>query len=77
VLVVNEHERSSRLDVTALEREIAFARGLVTVPTDHACAHLLQASRFSWNQAPARWRLPVRELTPLITADWRRLGIAH
>ena len=77
VLVVNKHQRSSRLDVAALEREIAFARGVVTVPTDHAGAHLLQASRFSWNQAPTGWRDPVRELAALVTADWRRLGIAH
>ena len=77
VLVVNKHQRSSRLDVAALEREIAFARGVVTVPTDHAGARLLQASRFSWNQAPTGWRDPVRELAALVTADWRRLGIAH
>jgi MinD-like ATPase involved in chromosome partitioning or flagellar assembly len=77
VLVVNKLERSSRLDVGALEQEIEFARGLVTVPTNHAGAHLLQASRFSWNDAPAAWRHPVRELAALITHDWRRLGIAH
>ena len=77
VLVVNKLERSSRLDVGALEQEIEFARGLVTVPTNHAGAHLLQASRFSWNQAPASWRHPVRELAALITDDWRRLGIAQ
>jgi MinD-like ATPase involved in chromosome partitioning or flagellar assembly len=77
VLVVNKLERSARLDVGALERQIEFARGLVTVPTDHAGARLLQASRFSWKEAPAGWRHPVRELAALITDDWRRLGIAH
>jgi MinD-like ATPase involved in chromosome partitioning or flagellar assembly len=77
VLVVNKLERSSRLDVDALEREIEFARGLVTVPTDQAGAHQLQASHFSWSRAPTGWRHPVRELAALITADWRRLGIAH
>jgi MinD-like ATPase involved in chromosome partitioning or flagellar assembly len=77
VLVVNKLERSSRLDVAALEREIDFARGLVCLPTDHAGAHRLHASRFSWTRPPASWRRPVHELAALITADWRGLGIAY
>jgi MinD-like ATPase involved in chromosome partitioning or flagellar assembly len=77
VLVVNKLERSSRLDVAALEREIDFARGLVCLPTDHAGAHRLHASRFSWSRAPAGWQRPVHELAALITADWHGLGIAY
>jgi MinD-like ATPase involved in chromosome partitioning or flagellar assembly len=56
VLVVNKLDRSSRLDVAALERTIPFARGLVQVPHDRAGADQLLASRFSWSQPPAPWR---------------------
>ncbi|MGH2948408.1 MAG: EsaB/YukD family protein [Solirubrobacteraceae bacterium] len=77
VLVANKLDRSSRVDVGALEREIDFARGIVRVPTDREAADQLHASRFSWNRAPASWNVPVRELAALLAADWRRLEIAH
>ena len=51
VLVVNKHERSSRLDIGALERAIPFAHGLVAVPHDRHGAEQLLASRFSWPHA--------------------------
>ena len=57
VLVVNKLDRSSRLDVAALERTIPFARGLVELPQHRAGADQLIASRFSWTsraQAMAR-----------------------
>jgi MinD-like ATPase involved in chromosome partitioning or flagellar assembly len=76
VLVVNKIERSSRLDVGALERTIPFARGLTEVPNDRAGADQLLASRFSWEQAPRGWREPLRELAALLIADWRGLGVA-
>lgn len=75
VLVVNKVDRSSRLDVGALERTIPFARGLVRVPQDRSGADLLLASRFSWAQAPRGWREPLRELAALLIADWRRLEL--
>ena len=77
VLVVNNLRRSSRIDVAALERETAFARGLAVVPRDERTAMQLHGSRFSWNQAPACWQTPVRELAALLAADWRRFDIAH
>ena len=70
VLVVNKHERSSRLDIGALERAIPFAHGLVAVPHDRHGAEQLLASRFSWQHAPAAWRTPLRELAALLIADW-------
>ena len=70
VLVVNKHERSSRLDIGALERAIPFAHGLVAVPHDRHGAEQLLASRFSWPHAPARWRTPLRQLAALLIADW-------
>jgi MinD-like ATPase involved in chromosome partitioning or flagellar assembly len=77
VLVVNKLDRSSRVDVGALEREVDFARGIVRVPTNRTGADQLHASRFSWKQAPAAWQAPARELAALLAADWRRLEIAH
>jgi MinD-like ATPase involved in chromosome partitioning or flagellar assembly len=70
VLVVNKLERSSRLDIAALERNIPFARGLVAVTHDRRGAEQLLGSRFSWIHAPTRWRTPVRELAALLLADW-------
>jgi MinD-like ATPase involved in chromosome partitioning or flagellar assembly len=76
VLVANKLDRSSRLDVVALERTIPFARGLVEVPHDRAGADQLLAGRFSWSHAPDRWRVPLRELAALLAADWPRLDLA-
>jgi MinD-like ATPase involved in chromosome partitioning or flagellar assembly len=76
VLVANKLDRSSRVDIGALEREVAFARGIVRVPNNRAGADQLRASRFSWKQAPGAWQAPVRELAALLAADWRRLEIA-
>ena len=77
VLVVNKLDRSSRVDIGALEREVPFARGIVRVPNNRAGADQLRGSRFSWKQAPGAWRTPVRELAALLAADWRRREIAN
>jgi MinD-like ATPase involved in chromosome partitioning or flagellar assembly len=77
VLVANKLDRSSRVDVGALEREVDFARGIVQLPNNRAGADQLRAGRFSWKQAPAAWQAPVRELAALLAADWRRLEIAN
>jgi MinD-like ATPase involved in chromosome partitioning or flagellar assembly len=77
VLVANKLDRSSRVDVGALEREVDFARGIVRLPTNRGGAERLHASRFSWTRPPAAWRLPMRELAALLAADWPRLEIAH
>jgi hypothetical protein len=77
MLVVNKLERSSRLDVAALERTIPFARGLVEVPQDRAGADQLIASRFSWSHAPGGWRAPLRELAALLAFDWPRLDLSE
>ena len=77
VLVVNNLRRCSRIDLAALERATDFARGLALVPRDEQAARQLHDSRFTWNQAPADWHTPVRELAALLAADWRRLEIAR
>ncbi len=77
VLVVNKLDRSSRVDVTALERRIEFADGLVLVPNDRAGADALHGSRFSWNHAPSCWQTPFRELAALLAAGWVRRDLAR
>ncbi len=77
VLVVNGIRRSSRIDVSALEREMPSAGGIVTIPHDEEAAASLQGSRLSWRRSPAAWQTPVSELVALLVSDWRRLGVAH
>jgi MinD-like ATPase involved in chromosome partitioning or flagellar assembly len=77
VLVANNLNRSSLVDVDALEREIPFARGIARVPTNKPGAQQLHASRFTWTQPPAGWAIPIRQLAALLAADWPRLDIAH
>jgi len=77
VLVANKLERSSRLDVDALEREVAFPRGIVRIPTSRPGAAQLHASHFSWTHAPRAWTTPFRQLAVLLVDDWQRLNIAH
>jgi MinD-like ATPase involved in chromosome partitioning or flagellar assembly len=76
VLVANKLDRSSRLDIAALERSIPFARGIIEVPHSRSGADQLLASRFSWTHAPDGWRAPLRELAALLAADWPRLDQA-
>ena len=47
------------------------------MPRDERAAGQLHGSRYSWNQAPAGWKTPVRELAALLASDWQRLEIAH
>ena len=75
VLVVNNLRRASRINIAALEREMAdLARGIAIVPRDERAAVQLHGSRFSWKEAPGGWQRPVRELAALLAADWPRLG---
>ena len=70
VLVVNNLRRASRINIAALEREMAeLARGIAIVPRDERAAVRLHGSRFSWKEAPGGWQRPVRELTALLAAD--------
>jgi MinD-like ATPase involved in chromosome partitioning or flagellar assembly len=77
VLVVNKLDRSSRVDVTALERRIDFADGLVLVPNQRAGADALHGSHFSWNHAPSSWQTAFRELAALLAAGWLRRDVAR
>ena len=77
VLLVNKLDRSSRVDVGALERQIDFADGLVLVPNDRAGAEALHGSRFSWSHAASGWQTAFRELAALLAAGWTRLELAQ
>ena len=77
VVVANNLNRASLVDVDALEREVAFARGIARIPTNKPGAQQLHASHFSWTQPPAGWATPIRQLAALLAADWPRLEIAH
>jgi len=77
VLLVNKLDRSSRVDVAALERQIDFAEGLVLVPNDRAGADALHGSRFSWSHATPGWQTAFRELAALLAAGWARLELAQ
>ncbi len=77
VLVVNKLDRSSRVDVSALERRIDFADGLVLVPNHRQGADALHGSRFSWNHAPSSWQTAFRELAGLLAASWMRRELAR
>ena len=76
-LVVNNVRRSSQIEIAALEHKTEFARGLAVIPRDENAAAGLHGSRFSWNRAPARWRIPVSQLAALLASDWRALEIAQ
>lgn len=77
VLVVNKLDRSSRVDVTALERRIDFADGLVLVPSNRVGADALHGSRFAWNHAPSCWQTALRELAALLAAGRIRRDLAR
>jgi MinD-like ATPase involved in chromosome partitioning or flagellar assembly len=76
-MVVNNLRRSSQIDIGALERETAFARGIAVIPRNENAAAQLHGSHFSWDRAPADWRIPVSELAALLASDWRALDLAH
>ena len=75
--MVNNVRRSSQIEIAALERETDFARGLAIIPRDERAAAQLHGSHFSWNRAPASWRVPVSELAALLACDWPALDLAH
>jgi hypothetical protein len=57
-------------------RAVPDARALITVGTDPRAASALAAGDFSWDEAPAGWRLSVSELAAVMVADWPDLGLA-
>jgi MinD-like ATPase involved in chromosome partitioning or flagellar assembly len=76
-LIVNKMPRKgARLDLEKLSRAVPDARALITLGTDARTASALAAGDFSWDDAPAGWRLSAGELAAVMVADWPGLGLA-
>jgi MinD-like ATPase involved in chromosome partitioning or flagellar assembly len=76
-LVVNKlPRRGGRLDLEMLSRAVPDARALITVGSDARTASALAAGDFTWDDAPAAWRLSLSELAAVMVADWPGLGLA-
>jgi hypothetical protein len=75
-VVVNNLRRCSQIEIGALERETAFARGIAIIPRNENAAAELHGSHFSWDRAPADWRTPISELAALLARDWKALDVA-
>ncbi len=75
VLVVNRVPRGRvPLDTEALGRHVRRARGLVLVPAHRRAAARLSIGTFDWREAPAPWRVAIRELLAILASDWSDLG---
>lgn len=75
-LVMNKAGIPTDLDLRAFGAVVPHARGLVEIRSDLAAARQVAAGQFNWVDAPARWKVAVRELAVALLADWPQLGIA-
>jgi MinD-like ATPase involved in chromosome partitioning or flagellar assembly len=75
-LVMNKSGIPSDLDLRAFGAVVPYARGMITVRSDLAAARQVAAGRFNWVDAPAAWRVAVRELAVALVAEWPAQGIA-
>jgi MinD-like ATPase involved in chromosome partitioning or flagellar assembly len=75
-LVMNKSGIPTDLDLRAFGSVIPHARGLVEVRNDVRAARQVAAGQFNWTDAPARWKVAVRELAAALVAEWPQLGIA-
>ncbi|HEY6378409.1 MAG TPA: MinD/ParA family protein, partial [Candidatus Dormibacteraeota bacterium] len=75
-VVVNRWRRRSRLDLEAVAAHAPGVTGLIVVPEERAGALRVANGRFSWADAPAAWRVRLRELAVLLVSGWEALGVA-
>lgn len=76
VLAVNKMPGAgSQLDVRKLAAHVAGAGAMVAVPWEPAAAGRLAEGDLTWEEAPASWRLAVRELAAILAAQWPELGL--
>jgi MinD-like ATPase involved in chromosome partitioning or flagellar assembly len=75
-LVMNKSGIPSDLDLRAFGAVVPYARGMITVRSDLAAARQVAAGRFNWVDAPASWKVAVRELAVALVAEWPAQGIA-
>jgi len=75
-LVMNKSGIPTDLDLRAFGAVVPNARGMVTIRSDLAAARQVAAGRFNWVDAPASWKVAVRELAVSLVAEWQAMGIA-
>ena len=75
-LVMNKSGISSDLDLRVFGAVVPNARGMITIRSDLPAARTVAAGRFNWEDAPASWKVAVRELAVALVAEWPPLGIA-
>ncbi|HYW22867.1 MAG TPA: EsaB/YukD family protein [Terriglobales bacterium] len=75
-LVMNKSGISSDLDLRVFGAVVPNARGMITIRSDLPAARTVAAGRFNWVDAPASWKVAVRELAVALVAEWPPLGIA-
>jgi MinD-like ATPase involved in chromosome partitioning or flagellar assembly len=75
-LVMNKSGIPTDLDLRAFGAVVPHARGMITIRSDLAAARQVAAGRFNWVDAPAAWRVAVRELAVALVAEWPAQGIA-
>lgn len=75
-LVMNKSGIPTDLDLRAFGAVVPHARGMITIRSDLPAARQVAAGRFNWVDAPASWKVAVRELAVALVAEWPPLGIA-
>jgi MinD-like ATPase involved in chromosome partitioning or flagellar assembly len=75
-LVMNKAGIPTDLDLRAFGAVVPNARGMVTIRSDITAARQVAAGRFNWVDAPASWKVAVRELAVALVAEWPAQGIA-
>jgi len=75
-LVMNKSGIPTDLDLRAFGSVVPQARGMITVRADLPAARQVAAGRFNWVDAPASWKVAIRELAVALVAEWPAQGIA-
>jgi MinD-like ATPase involved in chromosome partitioning or flagellar assembly len=75
-LVMNKSGIPTDLDLRAFGAVVPHARGMITIRSDLQAARQVAAGRFNWMDAPASWKVAVRELAVALVAEWPPQGIA-
>jgi MinD-like ATPase involved in chromosome partitioning or flagellar assembly len=75
-LVMNKSGIQTDLDLRAFGAVVPHARGMITIRSDLTAARQVAAGRFNWVDAPASWKVAVRELAVALVAEWPAQGIA-
>src|SRR5215469_13243573 len=75
-LVMNKSGIPTDLDLRAFGAVVPYARGMITIRGDLQAARQVAAGRFNWVDAPAPWKVAMRELAVALVSEWPAQGIA-